>query len=896
MRRTSNYTRMLLSVVCLILCMSIHAYGSDTVVFFQDFSGVSDQYLSSDMIPESKSGFSAEIKDEALVLKSDSMCYYRVDDAENLNGETNAHGMTLQCIPGVVVTALESPITVGGREYDYRGPGNAAIHIAEIGGKNALMQSTYVNLPAGADPGSVTNYTLRTNAARLVVDKNQFLDTDNDMMLELEYYTEDIDGNWCKVTYPGKDGSKKTVMAYDAEKIKKDGAGQWNRIAVALPDADFSRYIREESGYEHSILLETRDQRENYFHSVTLYKNGESEIKDAAIYNIVQMKMPDDGMYGDATISYDLKFPGGEKLTDTCDYNSGQNVMSVNLLNANRMEMASVLYEMTNGIAKIYVISDTEKVKVYEGDVMDKTLRYTVAISVADKTYTLAIDEGDERKGETENPVALKNREGGSNVGVVRFINAKHNPYSSALLSVFDNIEVSVSENEGYRNCMEDADHIALAVTPGSAVMNDFDLPTLGSLHASEIAWRSSDESAIEIVNQGTEAFARVKQSDSPKAVSLYATVTNNGFFTEKKFDFTVRAVTDAYLQRGKAEIRTKTDGSVTAKISLKNPGTTGAAAITFAVMSVDSRTGDICNQKFDVKTEIPKYGNLTFEVEGLQKNGGDEIVYYLWDENDMSLINHAPTDLSGFRAENRVRGVKLLWEESHDDYNAIDYYAVYRDGTLIARCSDTEYIDTEAIRGKTYRYTVTPVDTNENCGTAASGEGEKIGMPYYLEPIGNDEASINRNGNGIYMAYRDDPARAAYTEYAEVTDADRNIVPCRYVPNGKYIGFYTDKNIVKERSKVAVKITYLDTRGKLIFKYNTVIPSGREDSAAYAEKEIACGEMTNTNTWKELVVEIEDAQFRESLFLTASDFALQTTGGSGVYVRKVELAELDVY
>lgn len=200
MRRTSNYKKMLLSVVCLILCMSIHAYGSDTVVFFQDFSGVSDQYLSSDMIPESKSGFSAEIKDEALVLKSDSMCYYRVDDAENLNGETNAHGMTLQCIPGVVVTALESPITVGGREYDYRGPGNAAIHIAEIGGKNALMQSTYVNLPAGADPGSVTNYTLRTNAARLVVDKNQFLDTDNDMMLELEYYTEDIDGNWCKVT------------------------------------------------------------------------------------------------------------------------------------------------------------------------------------------------------------------------------------------------------------------------------------------------------------------------------------------------------------------------------------------------------------------------------------------------------------------------------------------------------------------------------------------------------------------------------------------------------------------------------------------------------------------------------------------------------------------------
>ena len=281
--------------------------------------------------------------------------------------------------------------------------------------------------------------------------------------------------------------------------------------------------------------------------------------------------------------------------------------------------------------------------KVYEGNVTDKTLRYTVAISITDKTYTLAIDEGDERKGETENPVALKNREGGSGIGIVRFINAKHNPYSCALLSVIDNIAVSVSENEGYRNCMEDANNIALTVLPGSLIMNDFDLPALGSIHASEITWRSSDESAIEIVDNGTEVFARVKQADSPKAVSLYATVTNNGFSTEKKFDFTVRAMTDAYLQRGKAEIRTETDGSVTAKISLKNPGTTGAAAITFAVMSVDSRTGDICNQKFDVKNEIPKYGTLTFEVTGLQKNGGDEIVYYLWDENDVSLINHAP-------------------------------------------------------------------------------------------------------------------------------------------------------------------------------------------------------------------------------------------------------------
>ena len=890
------YTKILLTVICLIFFTDLNAYADGKSVYFQDFSGTADQYLSSDMIPESTAGFSTEIKDESLVLKSDSLCYYRLNDAENPNGESNAHGITLQCIPGVVVTELEKPITVGGIEYKYRGPGNAAVHISEAGGKNALMQSTYVNLAADANPDTVTNYTLRTNATRLVVDKNRFESTDNDIMLELEYYTEDVDGNRCNVTYPTKDGSAKTVTAYNAAQIKKDGSGQWNKVTVELDGVDFTKYIKEGSGYERSILLETSENKVNYFHSVSLYKKDESDIKDAEVHNVVQMQLPADEMYGDTQVSFDLKLPSGEKCAEEYEYNSGKNIMSVNVLNPDKVEAATVLYEVTDDTAKIYAVSDTEKLLVYDGEIKDKTFRYTISVNLTEKTYTVSVYEGTELKGETEDSVAIKNQDKISGPCVIQYVNAKHNPHSKALLSVFDNIEVSVSENENFRNCMEDAENIKLKVLAGGSVINDFDLPVSGSLHSSNIEWRSSDESVIEVVNGGAETFARVKQYETDRSVSLYAMVTNGGFSVEKRFDFTVKAQTDTYLQRGKAEITTEGDGSVSAKISLKNPGTTGAKTITFAVLSVDGVTGDTRDQKFDVKTNIPTYGTLNFEISGLQKNSGDKIVYYLWDENNISLLNNAPTDISNLKTENRVRGVRLLWEESYDDYNAIDYYAIYRDGELIARCTDTEYIDTEAVCDKEYSYTVTPIDTNENYGAGASGEGRKINMPYYLEPIGKDEASINENGNGIYMSYRDDPARTAYTEYAEVTDANRNTVKCRYVPNGKYIGFYTDKNKISAKNKIAVKITYLDTKGKLTFKYNTVIPNGQEDSSVYAEKEIYCGEMTNTNTWKVLTVELEDAQFRESLFMSGSDFALQTTAGGGVYVRKAELAELSVY
>ena len=60
--------------------------------------------------------------------------------------------------------------------------------------------------------------------------------------------------------------------------------------------------------------------------------------------------------------------------------------------------------------------------------------------------------------------------------------------------------------------------------------------------------------------------------------------------------------------------------------------------------------------------------------------------------------------------------------------------------------------------------------------------------------------------------------------------------------------------------------------------------------------KEINCGKMTNTRTWKTLSIKLDDAQFRESLLMSGSDFCLMTTNGRGFYVKKVEIVGADLY
>ena len=74
------FFEMLLTVV-IILSMTAVVYADDwKVIMQQNFSGISDTKLPASAISDTQSSFSAEIKNEMLELKSDSLLYFKVTD------------------------------------------------------------------------------------------------------------------------------------------------------------------------------------------------------------------------------------------------------------------------------------------------------------------------------------------------------------------------------------------------------------------------------------------------------------------------------------------------------------------------------------------------------------------------------------------------------------------------------------------------------------------------------------------------------------------------------------------------------------------------------------------------------------------------------------------------
>lgn len=889
MKKTGKLLKAFFAVF-LASAVGISASAAESTVFEANFSAMEEMSLPQDYIKETHSSFSAGIKAGALEVKSDSLCYWRAESAENINGAENAHGITLQYQNGRFIKKLENPIVFGGVTYEYSGKGNSSVFIGRNGERNAVKQFTYINEDKYKDETTSAYDALRTNATRFVVDTSRFKATDNRVEVEVVYYTEDVEGNKCEVWYPKKGGGSAWVSLYDEAKLSADGTGEWRSAKAEIYDADFTSKIDEGNNIKNSLRIESAPSKVNWFYSISVYKPDDGGA--SADENIIEKKLSYEPLYGNVKLSYDLTFPKGELCIEGCEYNGGENKMAVSLADGGA-ELAEVSYELSESSAKIYALSSSGgRELVFEDDVLNRKLNFEIETNMKEKTYSVKVSEDGALIGGAENISCANEPEGGGYMRV-QYLRLKQSSASKALFSKTENVCVKVEEDVNYRNCSDDAEALKLEIPGDNIVTGDFALPQRGSKHSSVISWRSSDESAVKISSDGGRA--EVIRSENAADVVLTAEIVFEDYKIEKEFYITVKSLLGAYMKTEEPKITYSSDGKAEAEITVYNPGTAGAKKITFAVFATDGQTGDIRDRKTDIRDNIPKYGALKFSVSGLDAKSGDKILCCLWDENNVPIANSAPTKITGLKAENKVKSVNLSWDKSYDDYDAVDYYEVYRDGELIAKCSDLSYKDSGAEYLENHEYTVLAVDTNEFKGEGAKQNGCTVKMPYWLIPEGKTEAKINSNGNGISIAYRDNPARAAYTEYAEVTDAKGETTVCRFIPDNRYIGFYTDKSKINSKS-VAVEITYLDTEGELIFQYNSVIPAGKSDGAEYALKEIKCGTMTNTREWKTLSIKLEDAQFRESLLMSGADFCLLTKSGSGYYVRKVELIEGELY
>ena len=896
--------RILMSVIGICLSFSVicttQTYAEDAVnweeVYRADFSNADTQFQKEGR----SSAFEAEISDGKLNVSSNSLCYFTLNsprftnDIENINGSDNSVGMELSLRPagtGITVEKIaDRPDLVGpgwenqrgtvdgGASYEYAGKGDSAIYVESVTDINGetlygLKQFTYINLdryPKQTDRGSA----LRTSSSRWKCDADLFEASDNKCTIEIKYLCVDA-GNQITVCYPDTSGQEKQY------KFIPNILNEWATVKINVSDADFTKRA---TGEQNSIKIMSSFDKTVYINGVNIKRTAEN-FSYPQKNKTVSLKAADAPLFGKVLISYDMVLPTDKVYNSYYKYNENCNSMAVEIIGDENLKIGKVLYEMSGGQTDIYLASaDNQKELIYSGDISDRNLKYVLTIDGGAKKYSIDIIEGGASilLGATTQVDCIDTNQSVS----VLYVNIVHNPYSEALYSCFDDVVVSVKENLELKHCNEDMSAISFE---SQVVKSDFDLPTVGSVHASAITWESSDSSVIEISSDYTRAI--VNRGENDKIVTLTATVVNGESENRKIFEFNVPCISGLFT-----ELSDVTVNGTTAEITVKYCGTTGAKKITFIAMRTTPEGKPI---KSYVTTDVPpnKYASLklSIDISKIKEYNGSDISYHVWDEHNRSLVNNSPFDITELSAEGRASKVCLKWNDCYDDNNAA-VYRIYRDNVFLADCSENYYEDKSVNENEEHEYMVVPCDSNENRSGNKGVHAETLSM-YSIAPIGKTESEIESHANGLHLVFKEEPQRIAYTEYSDITDADGNVSPCRYAPRGKFMSFYTDKQYISSDDRnVVIIVEYLDKSGQLTLTYNSVIPKGEDDCDVYQQKKINFVTMENTKTWKKAVIVIDDAQFREGSTFSGADFAISCPSDNTLYVRKVSAIRGDLY
>ena len=876
--------RFIAAVLAVACSVTVGAAAADNwnTMFEQDFSSVPDGTVLPEAYKSGNTNFDAQIKNGRLEMKSDSVCGFEIGDDTSVK----SHGMDFAYFENKVSKRSE-PVEFEGVIYEYQGlGGNVSYITVEKDGKGAIMQRTYTYTGKfGADGVEQTKENvLRTNFARIHADaEGIFTADDNTAILEAVVYAneENADTNFIKFRYSGNDGKTKSVDVTQEQLLalkEANGGDPWVTVRFELTDIDMT-VKGVEKRYNFSINTPEYTRDVNYIHSLTVRKPDESEKLE---YNSAAKRIiapvSTTSLFGDVRVSFDLTIPSGNRLIEGINYNDGHNGFAAYIADEKGNAMARVEGDAIGGDSPKLKLTTSGK-ELCEVDLLDKTLTITVQTDRENRTYSVTVADGGDELAKADG-ISLMNE---GDFADMQYFAFEHNADSTALMTALDNISVSAALPEEYTNCADDYEALDIPQAGGTPVKANFELPTVGSIHASNITWESSDDSIISIAGN----TAVISGAENERTVTLTATVTNGAYSFSKQFEVRIAAfgamfsdISDIYS----AVKTTETADGINASLRLSTPGIIGN--ITFAAISSDKNTGAITDRKYDVRTSASSFGALNFAVSGLKKNANDEIKYYLWDENNVSLINLAPTDIKSLEAAPKVKAVVLKWDECFDDNDSL-IYKIYRGGAYIGETADNTYTDTDVTEGTAYDYSVVPFDTNDNRALDAAVQTATLTITDYWTA---------ESANAVQGMFASDPVRAAYVE--ETTDNGEKCIMAPAVrPEGGVYGiYYHAENIKSTDNDVVVSVTYLDGDGQLIFFYNKIMPEGATDSGVYNPRVTLVDKMTGTNTWKTVTHRMTDAQFRKSAKLSAGDFGFTNVVGKPLYVKKVEVIKGELY
>lgn len=893
MKKMNNMFFKTLSAALISCAVASTSFASSwTSVYNQNFSG--------EVNPPSSNAASmkATVENEALRMKSDSMCYLEMTSTdENKINSAGSHGIKLFNATNLIKPVSPS-VVENGVAYDYQGAGDTASFPTVKTDKNgvthyALKHFTYSNIYGGT----------RTNSLVLEVGAGLFSNNEENVIIEFTYLaTQTGDENKYTFQYtPGTSGF------YANTTFSPEVENEWAIGRVEIPAIDF---VNKPSfvGNGH-FKISMHEGTENYIHSVNIYRAEQGEKEEG--YNSIKKQIGDSLVYDEAQINYDLFMP--ENIyAGSESFNSGEGGFSTACYDKNDNEIARLDYLLTeDGMEINLAYGEDETVQIYSGERLnERTLHHTVTIDTNEDAYKVKIEDNDGAVivDETEFYGIM------SFDPMVEIVEVRHDKASRAIITDFDNLEIKTRVNPDHSACYEDLNSISIQ----TEAVTDFELPTMGE-KGCIIEWSSSDSDAIKISDDYSKAF--VTRSHEEKTVVLTATVVSPlGLYSEtKEFEVTVASLEGTFADisdmKERVILTDAGDGTMNAELSMENSGPVAGKTLTFMAVCKDTVTGEKGQVYKISKTPEISYEPLSFELTGLIKpSANQKYDFYLWDENNVSLINNPPSEIVGFKAsDNLARHVKLTWDACYDD-NAQLYYAIYRDGVLIGQTDTNVYCDASVNFLEKHSYKVIAFDSNDlQAKPSIEAEGNIIEM-YYLDLTDPDLTVHVDEGNyqygwsapetgGDILVVQQNPDQGSYSQYKTVVDADGNKSGARLLSKGKYLSFVatvgnrfqaTGKITSADRN-IVIRLTYLDTTGNILLRYNSVLKDSEPaDYPWQARVYEVVNQMGGTNKWKTAEIKLTDANFSQANSFT--DFEFSTSSSEGLYVKKVEVIQTENY
>lgn len=477
---------------------------------------------------------------------------------------------------------------------------------------------------------------------------------------------------------------------------------------------------------------------------------------------------------------------------------------------------------------------------------------------------------------------------------------------------------VTVSQGAGFKAIADAVKNFELDGVDLTEVKDNFELPTSAEGGVA-IEWSSSDKDAIIIDNGYAYIFP---STDEKLSVTLTAAFLKDGGYMTKDFEVTLTKLPKQSPIVGTPEV---VIGDEKTEITYTVDGTGNMKSEQISILAVvTDATGKVIAKEYATETVTSESEVISVEIQNAKS--GETLDYYLMNSYGAVIKNRAPSMITDITGKSTPNGGIISWEPVGDDYAHVKY-DVYKDDKIwLPGVEETEVLyDTEstvlsqfyviardhedmtAYASKTVeagRYIYKFVDFNkDDYGNAPVTVMEAPATMdrgvHVVEKTGIDTV----DGDGVTpVTYRAVATYSGAERLANGAPSDKGyptrmqfkaagVIETDETPDHVYI-------IVKyfDEGTGAVTVTYSKRVEENIMLDGEVIGTQVVDKTV--ELADSPFQLTNKQTWKEVVIEIKDANFtRGSNGVEGADFHFKTSANSGrLAINKVTVVPAENY